>query len=220
MLGWFHARGPKSRSLDGQGSPGAKSPEEAPRKGRRLVFVAITVVILAIAGIVALVVTSTPPSGTPTTASTYISTGADSIVGAAVQSNPAGFVVQSSKPSGAGSNVQRADWADLSSADGSEANVTVIVYPSVNASMSYYGRLVADVTGLPGYTVVSGDLASFQQYGRCYAYGEDVESFAVINGYCTKGNVFLQVHLDSGIAFSDLEGDLTTLMSALYQAAA
>lgn len=148
--------------------------------------------------------------------STSISAGADAILASAAQTNPSGFVLESSKLTASGSS----DWAILQSADGSGANVTVLVYPSTNASQAYFDRFVAGVRGLIGYTDITSDLASFQQYGKCYGYGEDVDGIAVANGVCTKGNVFLQVHLSSSISLSALEGDLTSLMNALYQSAA
>ena len=169
--------------------------------------------VLVLAG-AAVLLSMTAPGGT-TAESTSVSNGADAIVASAAQADPAGFTLETSKqpPSGSG------DWALLQQADGSEANVTVKVYPSANASQAYFGRFVAGVRDLPGYTDFTSSLASFQRYGGCYAYGEDVDGIAVANGVCTKGNAFLQVHLVSSIAFSDLEGDLTSLMGALYQSA-
>jgi len=146
--------------------------------------------------------------------------GADAIIASAAQTDPSGFTLQTSKRTASASS----DWAVLQQSDGSEANVTVLAYPSANASQAYFERLVAGVDGLPGYTDITSSLASFQQYGSCYGYGEDVgdgeNSIAVVNGVCTKGNVFLSVHLVSGISFSELEGDLTSIMGALYQSAA
>ena len=177
----------------------------------------IVAAVLIIAVVVALVATSKPAATTTTTtaASTFISTGADTILASAVKTNPSGFVLESSKLSASVSS----DWAILQSTDGSEANVTVLAYPSTNASQAYFDRFVTGVRGLIGYTNITSDLASFQQYGKCYGYGEDVEGIAVANGVCTKGNVFLQVHLASSISFADLEGDLTGIMGALYQSA-
>jgi hypothetical protein len=181
------------------------------------VWLGIAVIVLIAVGVVALIPTSNP-SNSPqsTTRSTTVSSGADTILAIAVQSGAAGFTLESSKQPPSASD----DWATLQQvSDGSEANVTVRLYPSTNASQSYFDRFVAGQKGLSGYTDVSSALTSFQQYGACYAVGEDVDSIAVINGVCTKGNVFLQVHLVSGIAFSDLEGDLTSIMGALYQSA-
>jgi hypothetical protein len=176
----------------------------------------MVVAILAIAGVVVLVPTTTAPPSATTTGSISVSSGADTIVASAVQTSPAGFTLESSKqPSSASS-----DWAVLQQeSDGSEANVTVMVYQSTNASQAYYDGLVEGLKGLTGYTDVTSSLTSFQQYGACYGYGEDVDSIAVVNGVCTKGNVFLQVHLVSSIAFSSLESDLTSIMGALYQSA-
>jgi len=174
----------------------------------------IVVAVLIIAGVVALVATSRP-SATTTATSTSISAGADAVLASAVQTNPSGFVHESSKPTASGSS----DWALLQSADGSGANVTVLVYPSTNASRAYFDRFVTGVRGLTGYTNITSDLVSFRLYGKCYGYGEDVEGIAVANGVCTKGNAFLQVHLVSSISFSALEGDLTSIMGALYQSA-
>ncbi len=191
----------------------SSSKGERTRTNRRAI-VSIVVAVLIIAGVVALVVTSAPSATTTTAAkSTSISAGADAIIALAAQTNPSGFALQASKPTASGNS----DWAVLDQSDGSEANVTVLVYPSTNASQAYFDRLVAGVNGLPGYTDVTSDLASFQQYGKCYGYGEDVDGIGVVNGVCTKGNVFLSVHLVSGISFSDLEGYLTSIMGALYQ---
>jgi hypothetical protein len=104
----------------------------------------------------------------------------------------------------------------MEQADGSSANITALVFASPNDSLAYFTRLVSSLRGLPGYTDVSSALSTYQQYGGCYGYGEDVDGIAVVNGVCTKGNVFLQAHLVSSKSFGDLESDLTSLMGALY----
>jgi hypothetical protein len=200
-----------ARQSDAVGEPSSRT---GGIKVDRRVWLGIAAAVLVIAGVVAFISMTAPPSGTTAT-STSISSGADDIVASAAQSNPAGFVLESSKQSTSRSS----DWAILQQSDGSEANVTVIIYSSTNASQGYFDRLVIEVKGLPGYTDITSDLASFQQYGKCYGYGEDIDNMAVINGVCTKGNALLQVHLVSGIAFSDLEADLTSIMGALYQSA-
>jgi len=205
---------------------GASSTVSTGSRVSRRLLVGIVVAVLIIAVVVALAATSPPPETTPTTTetSTSISAGASSIIASAVQTNPAGFVLQSSKTAGPRSNVTASDWAWIVDQDGSYANVTVIVFSSINASQTYFDRFVTGVIGLPGYTDITSNLASFQQYGRCYGYGEDITSAAgsnidVASGVCTKGNVFLEVQLGSTIQFSSLEGDLTGIMGALYQSA-
>lgn len=194
----------------------APRPEAAGSKIGRRSLSAVVMVVLVIAGAAALVSAVPAPSGV-TTGSISISSGADAIVASAVQAHPAGFTLESSKqPPSVGS-----DWAVLQQkSDGSEANVTVLVYLSANASQAYFSRLVGGLRGLPGYADITSNLAPFQRYGSCYGYGEDVDNIAVVNGVCTKGNVFLQVHLVSSIAPSSLEGDLASIMGALYQSAA
>jgi len=196
---------------------GGSPPKSEATRTRGRVWLGIAVAVLIVAGAVWYVATTSPPPGTATSqGSTSISEGASSIIASALQANPAGFVFQSSeRPVSASS-----DWATLQQSDGSDANVTVVVYSSTTASQGHFSRVVAGVKGLPGYSNITSDLDSFQQYGRCYGYGEDVDSIAVVNGVCTKGNVFLQVHLVSAISFADLEADLTSIMGALYQSAA
>jgi hypothetical protein len=193
--------------------------EPAKRRSKTTTIAIVVLTVLVISSVVALVVTSVPSGTTTTATSTSISASAAAIIASAVQTNPSGFTLESSKPTTSGSSAQSGDWAILEQSDGSEANVTVIVYPSTNASQAYFDRFVAGVKGLPDYTDITSDLGSFKQYGKCYGYGEDIsaESISVVNGVCTKGNVFLSVHLASDISFLDLEGDLTSIMGALYQ---
>jgi len=192
------------------------SPATPGTKMNKRILLGAVLVILIVAGAVWFAAQTTASSGTPTSeGTTSISSEAGAIIASAVQTEPAGFVLQTSEQAPSGVS----GWATLQHPDGSEANVTVMVYSSIGASQAYYGKFVAGVEGLPGYTDITSDLSSFQQYGKCYGYGEDVDGIAVVNGVCTKGNAFLQVHLVSAIAFSDLEADLTGIMGALYRSA-
>ena len=95
--------------------------------------------------------------------------------------------------------------------------MTVAVFGSVNSSQSYYGVFSSNVKGLSGYTDITSVLSSYERYGVCYAYGEDVDGIAVTNGICTVGNVVLLAHLSSSESFAQLEDDLSSLMGAMYQ---
>jgi hypothetical protein len=184
------------------------------RRWRTSVVLLAVIVMLVFAFVVYSVVAG-PPSGASFT-STYYSTSPDAVVLAAAQPSPAGYSLESRSSPTSGA-AQNGDWAVLGQADGSAANLTVIVFSSTNASQSYFSLTKASLDGLPGYTDVTSTLSAYLQYGKCYAVGEDVDGIAVINGFCTKGNVLLQVHLVSGKAFSGLEADLTSLMGSLYQ---
>jgi hypothetical protein len=195
-----------------QGNAGLRG---ALRERRKALLAAVVLVIILAAAAASLRSQQGAPTTATSTGTTTISGGAYAIVTSAAQSEPAGFVLESSQQTGSGASA----WATMQQADGSGANVTVIIYPSAAAASAYYGRVVAGVEGLPGYTAISSALSSFQGYGACYGYGEQADNISVANGVCTKGNAFLQVHLESGIAFSSLEADLTTVMGALYESA-
>lgn len=159
---------------------------------------------------------STGSSGTRTTSTTY-DTAASSVVIAAAQQYPNGYNATSLGPLAPDyPGAQSAAYAVLYQSE-SSANITVIVFDSTNSSESYYGLFLSNVKGLAGYTEITGVLSGYQKYGACYAYGEDVDGIAVANGICTDGNVFLQAHLSSTEPLSELEGDLSSLIGAMYQ---
>ena len=151
------------------------------------------------------------------TTSTAYSLDASSVITAAVQGYPAGYNATSAgllSPSYPG--VGSAAYALMSQTQ-SSANLTVIVFDTDNASQSYFSLFQSNVKGLAGYTDITSVLAGYEQYGACYAYGDDVDGIAVANGICTDGNVFLQVHLSSTESFSQAQSDLASLMGAMYQ---
>ncbi|MDA4134365.1 MAG: hypothetical protein OK441_02205 [Thaumarchaeota archaeon] len=181
---------------------------------------AIAVVLVAILAIYALEsnVAAPGPTYTQTTSTTY-EVAASSVIQSAVQQNPAGYIATATvalKPGYPGE--QGAEDAILNGDQGqAAANITVAVFDSANASQAYYNLFTSNVRGLAGYTDVTSVLASYEQYGSCYAYGEDVDGIAVANGVCTDGNVFLQAHLSSSESFAQLEDDLSSLMGSMYQ---
>jgi hypothetical protein len=184
---------------------------------RRILAVSLVIFFVAGAATIALLASShSGPTVLTSAISTYYPTSPNAIVSAAVQVNPAGYTLESSKEGPPTTGQQGGDWAVLGQPDGSLANMTVEVYASTNASQSYFNRLVGNLKALPGYTDITSALSSYEKYGSCYGYGEDVDGTAVANGVCTKGNVVLQLHLVSSKALSDLQSDMTSLMAALY----
>jgi len=181
-------------------------------RSRGGVAAVLILALLLVGGATAYIYATRATSGVATTTSTKFSIGADSLVSTAAGQGTAGYTLESAK-SNAGAS---ADWAVLGASDGSVANLTAMVFASPNDSQAYYTRLVSSLKGLPGYSDISSALSSYQQYGACYGYGEDVDGIAVTNGVCTKGNVFLQVHLVSSKSFGDLESDMSSLMGVLY----
>lgn len=210
-----HASSRTSESEEIEPTAREKGVRRSGRRGTVALLAVVVIIVLAGATVYGFVASSSPV--TVSTTSTYYTIGPDVIVSGAVQQNPSGYSLESRGNPASNGGTRSGDWAVLGNADGSLANLTVIVFSSTNASQSYFSRVVAELKGLPGYTDITSALSAYQQYGRCYGYGEDVDNIAVINGVCTKGNVLLQVHLVSSKAFGDLEADLTSLMGTLYQ---
>ena len=179
---------------------------------------AVAVVLVALLAIYALGGFGSTPGATysQTTSTTY-NISASAVIQAAVLQDPAGYNATSlrmANPSYPGA--QSAADAVLSEPQ-SAANMTVIVFDTINSTQSYYDLFASHVVGLPGYTNITSVLNGYEQYGKCYGYGEDVDGIAVTNGICADGNVFLQAHLSSSATFSQLESDLSSLMGAMYQ---
>jgi hypothetical protein len=198
-------------------STSGRKPRSRSFRKSNIVWV-IAVVLVALLAIYALggLGSSHGPTYSQTTSTTY-EVSASVVVQSAAQQNPAGYsatnsrVVNSSYP-----GAQSEAYAILSDPQ-SAANMTVIVFDTTNSTQSYYSLFASHVMGLPGYTNVTSLLNGYEQYGKCYGYGEDVDGIAVANGICADGNVFLEVHLSSSESFSQLESDLSSLMGAMYQ---
>jgi hypothetical protein len=189
--------------------------EGTPRQRSRTELAAFALVaVIVVVAVGAAVQTLYPATPDLRIQTTYYGVSASTVVSSATEQNQAGYVLESSGPRGGGT--QLVSWAVLGNSAGSTANITALVYPSISLSQGYYNGTVAGLKGLPGYQDVSSDLASYQQYGRCYAYGEDVDTIAVVNGICYKANVVLQVHLVSGVDFTTLQSDLGSLMGTMY----
>lgn len=158
-------------------------------------------------------------SNAQTTSTTY-DISASAVIQAAASQFPAGYSATSFgslNPSYPGE--EDGAYAILSQAQ-SDANITVLVFNTTNSSQSYYAVFASSVQGLNGYSDITSVLGGFQQYGKCYAYGEDVDGIAVANGICTDGNVFLQAHLSSTEPLQQLESDLSDIMGTMYQSVA
>jgi len=178
----------------------------------------VAIVLVALLAIYALTGAGSSPGPAVTqTTSTYYDLIASSVILAAVQQNPAGYGTTSTGQLRAEYPGEQSAADAILSSSQSAANMTVAVFSSVNSSLSYYEIFSSNVKGLAGYTDITSVLSGYEQYGACYAYGEDVDGIAVTNGICTDGNVVLLAHLSSSESFAQLEGDLSSLMNAMYQ---
>jgi hypothetical protein len=195
-------------------------PSSKPRKARAYLIAlgAASVVIVAI--FLSSLAHLNPPdvtSSTSTITSASYAVGALSVLSSATA--PAGYAEgtpQQLKPSEPG--LESAGAAVFSSQAGSLGNLTVFVFDAPSSANSYIESVVANAKGLVGYTDVTPVLSSFQRYGLCYGYGEDDPdgNGSVATGVCTRGNVYIQVHLVSHSLLAVSRQDMAGLVGAAY----
>ncbi len=165
-----------------------------------------------------------PPSATmsaTTTTSASYAVDAPSVIASAVTYLPTGYALGSSQQLDAGApGLRSGEYAVLSSQTGSVAKMTILVFDSPDSAQTYIGIAVSNAKALSGYADISPVLASYQHYGVCYGYGEDDPdgNGAVATGVCTRGNVYIQIHLVSHSPLATAKKDLASLVWAGYNA--
>jgi hypothetical protein len=190
-------------------------------RGRLIALVAAVAVLVAL--LLFALGTFNPPSSTSgiysTTSASY-AVDAFAVIASAAAHAPAGFTQGSShqvNPNETG--LHSGAYAVFSAQAGSVANMTIIVFDTPKSAQTYVMSVVSNAKGLSGYTDVSSSLASYQRYGICYGFGEadPYGNGAVATGVCTKGNVYIQVHVVSPSSLSSAEGEMSSLVGAAYQ---
>jgi hypothetical protein len=159
-------------------------------------------------------------SGLTTTTSTSYSVTAPSVIASAAAGGPDGYARGSSgqlSPSEPG--LKSGGYGSFSTQGGSIANMTILVFDAPQSARAYIDRVIANSKSLSGYADITQALASYRNYGVCYGFGQtDPEgNGAVATGLCTKGNVYIQVHVVSPSSLSSAEGDMSDLVGAAYQ---
>ncbi len=154
-----------------------------------------------------------------TTTSTSYAVDAVSVISSAASRAPPGYAegqAQQLNPSEPG--LEGAGYAVFSSQTGSLGNLTVLVFGGPGSAQTYIDSVVANAKGLIGYTDVSPALSSYGHYGICYGYGEDDPdgNGSVATGVCTRGNVYIQVHLVSHSPLSIARQDVASIIGAVY----
>jgi len=191
------------------------------RRGRLIALVA------AAAALVALLLfslgafnPSSSTSGTASTTSASYALDASAVITSAAAHAPAGYTQGSShvlNPNETG--LESGAYAVFTAQAGSLANMTIIVFDTPKSAQTYIMSVVSNAKGLSGYSDVSSSLSSYQHYGLCYGFGQaDPDgNGAVATGVCTRGNVYIQVHVVSPSSLSSAEGDMSSLVGAAYQ---
>ena len=107
----------------------------------------------------------------------------------------------------------------FSNQGGALANVTILVFDTQASAQRYIESVISNAKSLSGYSDASSTLTAFRGYGVCYGYAEGDPGGGeyVANGVCTKGNVYIQVHLASVSSLSSAVGDLSGFVGAAFR---
>jgi hypothetical protein len=159
-------------------------------------------------------------TGTASTTSASFAVDASAVIASAAAQAPAGYAQGSSRqlnPNETG--LESGGYAVFSTQAGSVANMTILVFDTPRSAQTYTASVVSNAKALLGYTDVSSSLASYQRYGVCYGFGQTdpYGNGAVATGVCSKGNVYIQVHVVSPTSLSAAEGEMASLVGAAYQ---
>jgi hypothetical protein len=162
-----------------------------------------------------------PPASSTveTTASTSYDTLASSVIASAATYLPAGYVQGASRELSANeSGLVSAGYVVYTNQGGALANMTILVFSSPASADTYVASVISNAKALSGYTDATSTLTGYQHFGVCYGYAEsDPEGgLYVANGVCTKGNVYIQVHVAASSSLSSAEGDMAGFVGAAY----
>lgn len=196
-----------------------------PKRGRRnLTVLAVASIILLVLVLFALGSLGGPPTSSNSPASTTSSTSynveASSVLSSASNDAPYGYSQGSTKPLNPRENgLTSAGYALYSNQGGALANVTILVFNSTVSAQTYVTSVIANAKAVSGYSDSTSSLSSFEHYGTCYGYAEsDPEGGQyVANGVCTKGNVYIQVHVATTSSLTSAESDASGFVGATYR---
>jgi hypothetical protein len=193
------------------------------RSGRKyLTALGVASIILLVLLLYAFGSFSAPPASSTTqaTETTSYNTLASSVISSAANYLPAGYLQGSSKQLNANeTGLVSGGYVLYSNQGGALTNMTILVFSSSASAQTYIASVISNAKGLSGYSDATSALSGYQHYGVCYGYAEgDPEgSLYVANGVCTKGNVYIQVHLAVSSSLPSAEGDMAGFVGAAYQ---
>ncbi|MDG6915373.1 MAG: hypothetical protein JRN23_06260 [Nitrososphaerota archaeon] len=163
-----------------------------------------------------------PPATTSTTSeTTSYDVLATSVISGAAGYLPSGYSMGSSgalSPNETG--LDGAGYAIYSSQTGAYANMTVMVFGSQPSALGYAESVISNAKTLGGYTNTNSTLSAYSHFGVCFGYaeGDPAGGEYVANGVCTKGNVYIMVHLAATSSLASAEGDAAGFVGAAYRA--
>jgi len=180
----------------------------------------IVLVALLIYGLGTFNAPSASSSTETTAATTSYNTLASSAISSAADYTPAGYLQGSSRPLNPNeTGLVSGGYAIYSNQGGALANMTILVFNSPASAQTYINSVISNAKDLSGYSNATSTLTGYQHYGVCYGYAEsDPEGGEfVANGVCTKGNVYVQVHLAATSSLPSAEGDMAGFVGSVYK---
>ncbi len=213
-----------TRSLASRASPdsggSAGDAGKIPPRGRAyLAVLGIASIIFLALLLYGLGTFNAPPASSSVETTTSYDTLASSVISTSANYLPAGYAQGSSRPLNANeSGLVSAGYAVYSNQGGALANMTILVFSSPASAETYITSVISNAKALTGYSDATSTLTRYQHYGVCYGYAEsDPEGgLYVANGVCTKGNVYIQVHLAASSSLPSAEGDMAGFVGAAY----
>lgn len=191
----------------------------SPRARKNLAALGIASILFLALLLYGLGTFNSPPSSSTVETSTSYDTLASSVISSAADRLPSGYSQGSSKVLSADEpGLVSSGSALYSNQEGALANMTILVFSSPASAETYITSVISNAKGLSGYSDATSTLAGYQHYGVCYGYAEsDPEGGQyVANGVCTKGNVYIQVHLAARSSLPSAEGDMASFVGAAY----
>jgi len=194
-------------------------------KGKRYLVALGVASIIVVGALVVGLGTFNSPAGTgspsATTTSTSYAMAASSIIASAATHGPTGYAGGLSKPlNPKEAGLVSGGYAVFSNQGAALANMTILVFNSTQSAQTYGSSVISNAKDLAGYSDLTVSLSSYPHYGTCYGYGQaDPEGAgAVATGVCTKGNVYIMVHVATSSSLPSAEEDMASFVGAAYQA--
>lgn len=217
---------PGRLSFPGRASRTASSPAPSPESARRpstrarrnLAALGIASVVFLALVLYGLGTFNSPPSSSTAETTSY-DTLASSVISSAANHLPSGYSQGSSRLLSANEpGLVSSVSALYSNQGGTLANMTILVFSSPASAETYIASVISNAKGLSGYSDATSTLTGYEHFGVCYGYAEsDPEGGQyVANGVCTKGNVYIQVHLAATSSLPSAEGDMAGFVGAAY----
>jgi hypothetical protein len=144
---------------------------------------------------------------------------ASSVISSAAAHVPSGYLQGSSKqlnPNETG--LVSGGYALYSNQGGALANMTILVFGTPSTAQRYITSVISNAAA-SGFTNATSTLTGYEQYGICYGYAQADPAGGeyVANGVCTKGNVYIQVHIAATSSLPSAEGDMAGFVGAAYE---